>query len=36
LCGRVVCADPRTNCSSEVGLKVAASKFSHKFSHAHR
>jgi rabenosyn-5 len=23
LCGRVVCADPRTNCSSEVGLNVA-------------
>jgi len=22
LCGRVVCADPRTNCSSEVGLNV--------------
>lgn len=28
LCGRVVCADPRTGCSSEIGLNVAASKFS--------
>jgi len=26
LCGRVVCADPRTLCSSEVGLNVAPSK----------
>lgn len=26
LCGRVVCADPRTGCSSEIGLNVAASK----------
>jgi rabenosyn-5 len=26
LCGRVVCADPRTSCSSEIGLNVAASK----------
>ena len=25
LCGRVVCADPRTGCSSEVGLNVASS-----------
>lgn len=25
LCGRVVCGDPRTGCSSEVGLNVAAS-----------
>ncbi|KAF2456283.1 hypothetical protein BDY21DRAFT_348454 [Lineolata rhizophorae] len=24
LCGRVVCADPKTGCSSEVGLNVAA------------
>lgn len=24
LCGRVVCADPRTGCSSEIGLNVAA------------
>ncbi|KAF8858468.1 hypothetical protein BDZ45DRAFT_622248 [Acephala macrosclerotiorum] len=24
LCGRVVCADPRTGCSSEIGLSVAA------------
>jgi rabenosyn-5 len=27
LCGRVVCADPRTGCSSEIGLNVTASKF---------
>lgn len=27
LCGRVVCADPLTKCSTEVGLNVAASKF---------
>jgi rabenosyn-5 len=27
LCGRVVCADPRTGCSSEIGLNVAASEF---------
>lgn len=26
LCGRVVCADPRTACSSEIGLNVAAGK----------
>ncbi|EON63647.1 hypothetical protein W97_02875 [Coniosporium apollinis CBS 100218] len=26
LCGRVVCGDPRTGCSSEVGLNVAAQK----------
>lgn len=26
ICGRVVCADPKTGCSSEVGLNVAASK----------
>lgn len=26
LCGRVVCADPRTGCSSEIGLNVTASK----------
>lgn len=26
LCGRVVCADPRTGCSSEIGLNVAAGK----------
>ncbi|KAI1474893.1 hypothetical protein F4774DRAFT_399054 [Daldinia eschscholtzii] len=25
ICGRVVCADPQTNCSSEVGLNVANS-----------
>src|SRR5436305_12354625 len=24
LCGRVVCGDPRTGCSSEVGVNVAA------------
>ncbi|RDW69296.1 hypothetical protein BP6252_08316 [Coleophoma cylindrospora] len=28
LCGRVVCADPRTGCSSEIGLNVAAKKAS--------
>lgn len=27
LCGRVVCSDPRTGCSSDIGLNVAASKF---------
>jgi rabenosyn-5 len=27
LCGRVVCGDPRTECSSEVGLNVATSMF---------
>lgn len=26
LCGRVVCGDPLTDCSKEVGLNVAASK----------
>lgn len=26
LCGRVVCADPRTGCSSEIGLNVEASE----------
>jgi hypothetical protein len=26
ICGRVVCADPRTGCSSEIGLNVSASK----------
>ncbi len=26
LCGRVVCGDPRTQCSSEVGLDVATGK----------
>jgi rabenosyn-5 len=31
LCGKVVCADPRTNCSSEVGLNVEASMFSCAF-----
>jgi rabenosyn-5 len=29
VCGRVVCADPRTNCSSDVGLNIEASEFSH-------
>lgn len=24
LCGRVVCGDPKTGCSSEMGLNVAA------------
>lgn len=28
LCGRVVCADPRTGCSSIVGLNIASSKCS--------
>lgn len=27
MCGRVVCGDPKTECSSEVGLNVAAGKF---------
>lgn len=27
LCGRVVCADPRTACSTEIGLSVAAGKW---------
>lgn len=27
LCGRVVCGDPFTDCSAEVGLNVAASEF---------
>lgn len=26
ICGRVVCADPRTACSTEIGLNVASSK----------
>ena len=26
LCGRVICADPRTGCSSEIGLNVTAGK----------
>jgi len=26
-CGRVVCGDPRTDCSANVGLNVAARKF---------
>lgn len=29
ICGRVVCADPRTGCSTEVGLNVATSMLSH-------
>jgi len=28
LCGKVVCADPRTGCSSEIGLNVATSELS--------
>ncbi|KAH8596153.1 hypothetical protein B0O99DRAFT_621154 [Bisporella sp. PMI_857] len=28
LCGRVVCSDPRTECSTEIGLNVAAQKAS--------
>jgi hypothetical protein len=27
ICGRVVCADPQTGCSSEVGLNVAAREY---------
>jgi rabenosyn-5 len=27
ICGRVVCADPKTACSTEIGLNVASSKF---------
>lgn len=27
LCGRVVCGDPRTGCSTEIGLNVASRKF---------
>ena len=27
LCGKVVCADPRTECSTEIGLNVASRKF---------
>lgn len=27
ICGRVVCADPATNCSSEVGLNVASRRY---------
>jgi rabenosyn-5 len=29
ICGRVVCADPRTLCSTEVGLNVSSRKFIH-------
>lgn len=29
ICGRVVCADPQTGCSSEVGLNVASCKIIH-------
>ncbi len=32
ICGRVVCADPETNCSSEVGLNVANRKETLLFS----
>lgn len=28
ICGRVVCADPNTSCSTEIGLNVASSKYS--------
>ena len=31
LCGRVVCGDPRTGCSKEVALSIAAGMFSAKF-----
>lgn len=31
LCGRVVCADTRTGCSSEIGLNVAGSKSSQDY-----
>lgn len=27
LCGRVVCSDPSTDCSKEIGLNVAASRY---------
>lgn len=32
ICGRVICADPRTGCSSEIGLNVASSKLSVELS----
>jgi hypothetical protein len=32
ICGRVVCADPKTACSTEIGLNVASSKL-HKSEH---
>lgn len=32
ICGRVVCADPKTACSTEIGLNVASSKL-HRLSH---
>lgn len=31
VCGRVVCGDPFTDCSKEVGLNVAASMWAFKF-----
>jgi hypothetical protein len=31
LCGRVVCSDPRTGCSSEVGLNVTGNLYSNSF-----
>ena len=30
LCGRVVCGDPLTDCSNQIGLTVAAREYSHK------
>ncbi|APA13172.1 hypothetical protein sscle_10g079420 [Sclerotinia sclerotiorum 1980 UF-70] len=32
LCGRVVCSDPKTGCSSEIGLNVTAKKHTENFS----
>lgn len=32
LCGKVVCADPRTACSTEIGLNVAASELNPPFT----
>jgi len=36
LCGRVVCADPSTGCSSEIGLNVEASKCNSSISNIYR
>ena len=35
LCGRVVCGDPRTECSTEVPFNVAAGKVTSKKLHTH-
>ena len=32
LCGKVVCSDPRTGCSSEIGLNVAASELTNSIA----